>query len=79
MVVAKRVPDRNAPIINGLIALGSGGNGHDIGSSERSSVARERKGRPQSFPPREKLVRALDFSTGKLFFDMQIKANQRER
>ena len=66
-------------LVDRCLALGSWLSRYYILCAQGSAVLRQWKHRPRSFFGREKLMRALDFSSGKSFFQMQIKTNQRER
>jgi len=75
-VAGKRGPDGTAPIVDGAIAVGSGRRGEHIENGEAAAILGEMDRRPDAFKARHLHMHFLNLTTGKLFFEMEIEANE---
>ena len=78
MTVAKCLPHRGAPRVDGPIALGAGWGGHDVACGHVPALARQRERRPVVAPPGEQHVHPLDLPSRKPPFQVQVQTDERE-
>ena len=76
--ITKRLPNRNAPLMNHLIALWSRRGSDHLADGDSASGLWKRKDWPRLLVAREFHVCQLDLLAGTSFLDMQVEADKRK-